>query len=270
MFEKVIQNVILKAPLVHLITNYVTVNDCANVVLAAGGSPIMADAFSEVLDIVAICKSLVINIGTLNERTIKSMLIAGKHANELKHPVILDPVGAGASKLRNDCISKLLKEVKFSVIRGNISEIRAVAFRSGQTKGVDANEIDLITDQNINTTIDFAKNLSKKTGAIVAISGAIDVVANSDKAYIIKNGHPVMTKISGCGCMLTALIGAYCGANYENLLEATAASVLIFALCGEQAHKSDIGTYSFRTSLVDNLSKIHEKSLNGGLEIEVR
>ena len=142
-------NVKAKAPLIHNITNYVTVNDCANMVLACGASPIMADDKNEVEEITSICGGLNINIGTLNSRTIESMFLAGKKANELGHPLVLDPVGAGASSLRTETAKKLMQEVKFTVIRGNISEIKTVAGNATATQGVDANILDKVTEENL-------------------------------------------------------------------------------------------------------------------------
>ena len=153
MFKMIFENVRNSCPLIHNITNYVTVNDCANIVLACGASPIMADDKDEVAEITTICSGLNINIGTLNSRTIDSMLIAGKKANELGHPVVLDPVGAGASKLRTDTAMKLLEEVKFTVIRGNISEIKTLASGNGSTKGVDADVADKVTEENLEEVI---------------------------------------------------------------------------------------------------------------------
>lgn len=272
MFKEIIKNVKTKSPLVHNITNYVTVNDCANILLACGASPIMADDIMEVEDITSICNALVINIGTLNSRTIESMIKAGKRANELNHPVILDPVGAGASKFRTDTTFRLLKEVKFSVIRGNISEIKTVHAGSGSTKGVDADVADSVTDENLNEAILFAKNLSKKLNAIIAITGAIDIVSNSEKSYVIKNGNPMMSKITGTGCMLTSLIGAYCAANKDKSLEATAAAVSAMGLCGELAYEkikqTDGGTSSLRMHIIDYMSKMDENMLKGCAKIE--
>ena len=234
----------------------------------------MADELNEVEEITSICNSLVINIGTLNERTIKSMILAGKKANELGHPVILDPVGAGASTLRTQTVFQLLKEVKFAVIRGNISEIKTVSQGSGTTKGVDADVNDTINESNIDEAIAFAKLLSKKTGAVIAITGAIDIVANSENAYIIKNGHPNMSQVTGTGCMLTTVIGAYCGANDGNFLNATAAAVSAMGLCGELAFEKleieDSGTSSYRTYIIDFMSKLDTELLNGGIKIESR
>lgn len=274
MFEKILANVQEKSPLVHNITNYVTVNDCANIALACGASPIMADDAKEVEEITAICNALVINIGTLNERTIHSMIKAGKRANELHHPVVLDPVGAGASALRTDTVFKLLQEVKFSVIRGNISEIKTVYAGSGSTKGVDADAGDAVNESNMEAVISFARDLSQRTGAVIAITGATDIVANPEKVYIINNGHPMMAKITGSGCMLTTLIGAFCGANADQILDGTAAAVCAMGLCGELAYQKVAetggGTSSFRTYLIDFISKLDSELLNGGIKIESR
>jgi len=272
MFENILENVAMQTPLVHNITNYVTVNDVANIVLACGGSPIMADDLTEVEEITSICSSLVLNIGTLNARTILSMIKAGKKANELGLPVILDPVGAGASKLRTNMTFKLLEEVKFSVIRGNISEIKTIYVGSGLTKGVDAAES--IEDENINEIIQLTKDLSIGTGAVIATTGATDLVVHHEKAYIIKNGHPMMSKITGSGCMLSAVIGAYCGANPEQLIDSTAAAVCVMGLSGELAYQKTIatggGTSSFRTHLIDYVSKLDSSLLKEGMKIESR
>lgn len=274
MFKKILENVIAKTPLVHNITNYVTVNDCANIILACGGSPIMADDISEVEEITSICNSLVINIGTLNERTINAMIIGGKKANSLGHPVILDPVGAGASSLRTETVFRLIKEVKFSVIRGNISEIKAVYSGTSSTKGVDANIADIVTEKNIDEVVNFSKTLSERTGAVIAITGALDIVTDLNKTYIIKNGHSMMGKITGAGCMLTSLIGAFCGANCDNLLDATATAVCSMGICGELAYKKVLktegGTSSFRTSLIDYMSKFNYDVLKEEMKIESR
>lgn len=261
-----------KCPLVHNITNYVTVNDCANILLACGASPIMADDISEVEEIVSISNALVINIGTLNERTIEAMVLAGKKANEKKIPVILDPVGAGASKLRSNTTFRLLKEIKFSVIRGNISEIKTIYYGNGNTKGVDASSIDVVTEENLLETVEFAKGLSKNTGAVIAITGAIDIVAGEEQAYVIRNGNSMMSKITGTGCMLSSIIGATCGANPEQILKATAAGVCAMGYCGELAYEKmkskNSGTSSLKLYLIDYMSKINGETLEGGAQIE--
>ena len=272
MIEEIMRNVKEKRPLVHQITNYVTVNDCANIVLACGASPIMADDEAEVEEIAAICDSLVINIGTLNAGTIESMIKAGKVANRLGRPVILDPVGAGASTLRTDTVFRLLSEVKFSVIRGNISEIKTLAQGSGYTKGVDAADADIVTDNSRESAVALARKVSEKTGAVVVITGETDLVTHQKKAFFIKNGHEMMAQITGSGCMLTAVIGAYCGANHERIMESTVAAVAAMGLCGELAFMktsaADGGTVTFRTYLIDYMSKMNEATLKAGMKIE--
>ena len=272
MFKKIVENTRTKIPLIHNITNYVTVNDCANILLACGASPIMADDINEVEEITTICNALAINIGTLNERTVDSMIKAGKKANELGHPVVLDPVGAGASTLRTNTVFRLLDEIKFSVIRGNISEIKTVSKGSGTTKGVDADVSDTINEDNLQEAIVFAQSLSLKTGAVIAITGAIDIVADKSRAYVIRNGHALMSKITGTGCMLTAVIAAYCAANMEDMTTATAAAVSCMGLCGELAYeklqKENSGTGSYRTYIIDFMSKMNGEILEGGMKIE--
>lgn len=268
-----LENVREKTPLVHNITNYVTVNDCANILLACGGSPIMSDDIGEVEEITSVCGGLNINIGTLNERTIRSMLAAGKKANELGHPVILDPVGAGASALRTNTAKKLLEEVRFSVIRGNISEIKTLALGGGTTKGVDADVADKVTDETLDSVIAFAKAFSEKTGAVIVITGATDIVADSQKAYVIKNGVPTMSQITGSGCMLTAMTAAYITANPQQLLEAAAAAVCAMGLCGEKAEavrkEQNAGNSSFRNYLIDEVYKLDGRMLEEGARYEI-
>ena len=273
MFQNMLENVRKNCPLIHNITNYVTVNDCANIVLACGASPIMADDKDEVSEITAICSGLNINIGTLNSRTIASMLIAGKRANELGHPIVLDPVGAGASKLRTETAIQLLKEVKFSVIRGNISEIKTLASGSGTTKGVDADVADKVTEENIDDVIAFAKTFAKKTGAVIAITGAIDIVADSEKAYCIRNGHPMMSSITGTGCQLSAMTAVFVTANPNHPLEAAAAAVSAMGYAGETAHSRLTemdGSSTYRNYIIDAIYNMTPEMLEKGAKYEVR
>lgn len=273
MFQNMFDNVRKNCPLIHNITNYVTVNDCANIVIACGASPIMADDKEEVAEITTICSGLNINIGTLNSRTIASMLIAGKRANELSHPVVLDPVGAGASKLRTETAMQLLEEVKFSVIRGNISEIKTLASGSGTTKGVDADVADKVTEENLDDVIAFAKAFSKKTGAVIAITGAIDIVADSEKSYCIHNGHPMMSSITGTGCQLSAMTAAFVTANPDCPLEAAAAAVSAMGYAGEVAYNrlTDMdGNSTYRNYIIDAIYNMTPEMLEKGANYEVR
>ena len=273
MFKTMFENVRKTSPLIHNITNYVTVNDCANILLACGASPIMADDRNEVAEITSICGGLNINIGTLNERTIASMLIAGKQANELNHPAVLDPVGAGASKLRTQTALQLLNEVKFTVIRGNISEIRTLASGSGTTKGVDADVADKVTEENLDDAVAFAKAFAEKTGAVIAITGAIDIVADKQKAYCIRNGHPVMSSITGTGCQLSAMTAAFVTANPDNPLEAVAAAVCAMGYAGELAHSRLTGldgNAACRNYIIDAIYNMTPEMLEEGAKYEVR
>ncbi len=161
--------------LVHNITNYVTVNDVANILLAAGASPIMSDDIEDAPEITAICGGLNINIGTLNQRTVPAMFASGKKARELGHPVLLDPVGAGASSLRTQTAVRLMKEVGFTAVRGNISEIKTLATGSGTTRGVDADVADAVTEENLDKAVEFVKAFAEDCGSIVAVTGAIDL-----------------------------------------------------------------------------------------------
>lgn len=268
-----LENVKRKSPLIHNITNYVTVNDCANIVLACGASPIMSDDIEEVEEITAICGGLNINIGTLNSRTIASMILAGKKANELKHPIVLDPVGAGASVLRTNTAKRLLEELDITVIRGNISEIKTLAGTSATTQGVDANVADKITEENLDSAVTFAKEFAKKTGAVIAITGAIDIVCNEEKAFVIRNGHPMMSSITGTGCQLSAMTAAYITANSNDILGAVAAAVCSMGLAGEIAYsrltKLD-GNSSYRNYIIDAIYNMTSEQLEKGANYEVR
>jgi len=273
MFKNMFENVRTKSPLIHNITNYVTVNDCANAIIACGASPIMADDKEEVAEITSISSGLNINIGTLNCHTITSMLIAGKRANELNHPIVLDPVGAGTSKLRTETVKQLLKEIKFTVIRGNISEIKTLAYGSGNTKGVDADVTEKISEKNLDEMITFAKALAKKTGAIIVITGAIDIVANSKKSYCIYNGHPMMASITGTGCQLSAITSVFVSANPDHPLDATAAAVSIMGYAGEVAHsRLSIldGNSTYRNYIIDAIYNMTPEMLEKGAKYEIR
>ncbi len=273
MFQTIFENVRNTCPLIHNITNYVTVNDCANIVLACGASPIMADDKEEVAEITALCAGLNINIGTLNSRTIDSMLIAGKAANALHHPVVFDPVGAGASKLRTETAYRLLEEVQFAVIRGNISEIKTLASGAGTTKGVDADVADRVTEDDLSEVVAFAKAFAAKTGAVIAITGAIDIVADGETAYCIRNGHPMMSSITGTGCQLSAMTAAFVAANPNEPLKAAAAAVCAMGLAGELAHRrlSPMdGNSTYRNYIIDAIYHLTPAQLEEGANYEVR
>ncbi len=262
-----------KNPLVHCITNYVTVNDCANALLAIGASPVMADDLSEAEEIAEISDALVINIGTLNERTIRSMIAAGKRASALGRPVLLDPVGAGASRLRTETAAALMAAIDFTVIRGNASEIMTLAAGTGRCRGVDAIEGD--TDASaFESLAESARGLAARTGAVVAVTGAVDLVTDGKRTLLVSNGHPLMARITGSGCMLSAITGGFCGAAPDRPLAAVAAAIAAMGFAGEQAaavcSEEGTGTGSFRMHLIDRLSLLGGKALSGGMKIEAR
>lgn len=273
MLGNCLDNVRKSVPLVHNITNYVTVNDVANVLLACGGSPIMSDEPDDVADITSICGGLNINIGTLNKRSIEGMFIAGKKANELNHKVLLDPVGAGASALRTNTAVKLMKEIKFDVVRGNISEIKTLALGSGTTKGVDADVADTVTEDNLESSVKFVKDFAKSINSVVAITGAIDLVSDGEKCYVIRNGEADMSKITGTGCQLSGMTTAFIVANPDNVLEAVASAVCTMGLAGEIAKTRMVegdGNSTYRNRIIDAIYNMDGETLNKGAKYELR
>ena len=271
--KTMLENVRAKSPLVHNITNYVTVNDVANVLLAAGGSPIMSDDADDVEDITSICGGLNINIGTLNKNTIPSMFLAGKKANALGHIVLLDPVGAGASRLRTDTANRLMQEVRFDAVRGNISEIKTLCTGSGSTKGVDADAVDAVTEANLDTGVQLAKTFAAQTGCIIAVTGAIDLVSDGERCWCIRNGRAEMSRITGTGCQLSALMTAFLVANPDRKLDAAAAAVCMMGLAGEigwaNMQPGD-GNSTYRNRIIDAIFNMTGDALEEGAKYELR
>lgn len=268
---RALDNVRATVPLVHCITNYVTVNDCANALLACGGSPIMSDEPDDVEDITSICGGLVLNIGTLNRRSIEGMRVAGRRAGELGHAIVLDPVGAGASKLRTDTAAELIDTLPVTVVRGNMSEVKTIAGSAAATRGVDVNPDDAVTEDNLAASAEFARSLAAKLGAVVAITGAIDIVASADRAVAIRNGVATMGKITGTGCMLTCVAAAHAVANPDDVFGATVAAVAGHGLAGEVAAARMApadGNGSFRTYLLDAICNMSADQLMTGAKIE--
>lgn len=260
-------------PLIHNITNYVTVNDVANILLACGGSPIMSDEAEDVEDITSICNGLNINIGTLHKSSIEGMLRAGKKANDLHHPILLDPVGAGASKFRTETALGLMQELNLAVIRGNISEIKTLALGSGTTKGVDADVSDAVTEENLEQAIEFVKVFSKKTGTIIAVTGRIDLVTDGNRCYVIRNGRPEMGKITGTGCQLSGMMTAFITANPDEMLEAAAAAVCAMGLAGEigwSRMQTGDGNATYRNRIIDAIYNMTGDILEKGANYEIR
>ena len=270
-FGKQLSLVRKRAPLVQCITNFVTVNDCANIILAAGGSPSMADDVREAAEAVRGSAALVCNLGAI--AAVDAMVSAGKTANELGKPVVLDPVAAGNTALRRQESGRLLAGVKFAAIRGNASEIRALARGELTGSGVDVSGEDAVTDATLPRTVETARLLAKQTGAVVAVSGPIDVVTDGGQTILLRNGCATMARITGSGCMLTSLLGAFCGADPGHPFEAACAAIAAMGVAGDLAEerrlRNGTGNATFRTDLIDAVFNLTEEQLNGRVRYEV-
>lgn len=269
-FGKAFAAVRRETPLVQCITNFVTVNDCANMILAAGGSPTMAEHPQEVQEAVRKARALVCNMGASDKA--EAMLRAGREANRLGTPVVLDPVGAGGTQLRRDTVKRLLEEVHFSVIRGNASEIRYLAGQQTTGSGVDVSELDEITEENLSEAMKMASELAKRLDTVIAISGKIDVISDGRRTCVLRNGCATMARITGSGCMLTALIGAFCGANEDRFLAACSAMAAM-GVSGEIAEEKRLlhgtGNATFRNDLIDAVFNLTEEQLEKGVRYEL-
>lgn len=257
-----------ESPLTHCITNVVTVRDCANAVLAVGGSPIMANAPEEAEEIVSIANSLVINIGTLTQEQIETMKKSAKQAAKMEKPFVLDPVGIGISKIRNETPIDIIKESKPAIIRGNLSEIKAIAMFYGildectTAKGVDVADTDIISEDTLEINAQIVKNIAEKLDTTIAVSGPIDIVSNGKEVYALKNGNPMMANITGTGCMLGCIMGAYAAIDDSLLAAITATTVMSIAgeIAAKTATDNNQGTGSFGTYLIDELSKMNPET----------
>ncbi len=248
-----------KSPLVHNITNYVAMNNTANALLAIGASPVMAHAIEEVRDMVDIANVLVLNIGTLSEKWVDAMLIAGDAANVRGIPVVFDPVGAGATPYRNKVAASIIKICKPSVIRGNASEIMSLAKENTATKGVDSTT-------SSNSAIFAAQRLALETGAIVVISGAEDFITDGKAVQSVKNGSPLMSKVTGMGCTATSIIGAFAAVNTNYLMAATHA-MAIMGVAGELAAKKSEGPGTLQLYFLDALYTLTAETLSERVRI---
>lgn len=269
----IFENIQKAAPIVHNISNYVTATDCANITLACGGAPTMADDPEEVAEVASACHASVINMGNTGGYFEESMLQTGLANNRIGHPLIFDPVGAGGSTRRNAVLEHLMEQLHFSIIRGNISEIKYLGSKHASAKGVDACKEDLASESNIQDIAAYAKSLSAKLNSIIAISGPIDVVADADTAYLIRNGHPLMSRVTGTGCMLSSVLGVFAAANPNHLLEASAVAVSAYGYAGELAYqkilKTQGGTGSLRTFLIDYMSNMNAEQWKQGAKITI-
>jgi hydroxyethylthiazole kinase len=249
-------------PLVHHITNWVTISDCANIVKAFGASPVMAHAREEAEDMAALAKSLVLNIGTLTSELVVAMIAAGRKANGAGIPVVLDVCGAGATAFRDRKVEEILCAVEVGVIKGNVSEIARVAGERAATKGVDAGFVD-------KDRVEIARGLSRRGKTTVVITGEIDVVADAEAVYLVRNGCELMSRVVGTGCMAASAIGAFAAVCAGGELAAAAAAALAcYGLCGELAARSAPGPGTFKERLFDAAYALDEEAVISGTRIE--
>lgn len=252
----ILQRVREENPLVHNITNVVVTNFTANGLLSLGASPVMAYAPEEVADMARISRSLVLNIGTLNKDVVGSMILAGKTANELGIPVIFDPVGAGATPFRTEMAQKIIEEVKISILRGNPAEIANVIGKRWEIKGVDAGE-------HQGSSVELAISAAQKLNTIVVITGKDDVLSNGETTYLVSNGHPLLTKVTGTGCLLTSVIGAFAGVD-KNLLLAGLSAVTFYGIAAEKAVEK-VGNQrpgSFQIEFLNQLALVSSEDID--------
>jgi hydroxyethylthiazole kinase len=256
---KILSKIREEKPLIHHITNYVVMNDTANVTLHLGALPVMAHAQEEMKEMTNIANALVLNIGTLSKSWVESMFIAGKIANKKKIPIILDAVGAGATSYRTNVCNQLLKELYISVIKGNAGEIGTLSGAGGKVKGVES-------IGKVDNIIEVVSSFAKKCKATVVITGKRDIVSDGNRIYFVDNGDAWLTTITGSGCMSTTIIAAFCAVEKDYAV-ASAGALACFGLAAELAAKKANGPASFKTALLDIIYHIDENTLIKGAKI---
>jgi hydroxyethylthiazole kinase len=252
---KLLQKIREEQPLIHCITNIVVANFQANGLLALGASPVMADAIEEVAEIAAVSSCSVLNIGTLKSTTVDAMVLAGKSAAEHGKPVVLDPVGAGATVFRKDSVLRILNEVDVTLIRCNAGELAAIANIEWHAKGVDAGQGDA-------DIVEIAKRIAHQYNCLVAITGPEDIVTDGDAAITISGGHPLMSRVTGAGCLLSAVAGAFLSVADDNHLEAVATALAFYKQAGEQAAELSSGPGDFTVHFINTLYSLETQSLH--------
>lgn len=248
-----LKNIKEKTPLVYHLTNMVTINDCANITLAIGASPLMSFCIDEIEEIIGFSSSIVLNIGTMDKSMREMALEVGKIANRLNKPIVLDPVGVGATRARRELVQALLREVKFSVIKGNMAEIKCLLGMGVKSRGVDSLE-------NENSGEEIAKLAAKKLLTTIAITGKIDYIADENMVIKVLNGDSAMGLVTGTGCMISSLIGAFLGAENNSFISALG-GVLSMGIAGELSTKESKGTGDLKVSIMNNISNINSDML---------
>lgn len=268
---EIVRSVRETKPTVQCITNIVTVNDCANVLLAAGAAPTMAMDIHEAEEVAGQVEALVCNLGAIGN--LESMILAGKKANACGKPVVLDPVAAGSRTFRRQSALRLLGEVKMAAIRGNASEIKALALGTFGGSGVEVSARDVVGTDNLQGTVNMAQVFAKKMQTVVVVSGKTDIVSDGTQTLLVNNGVPTMARFTGSGCMLTTLIGAFCGVMPEYPLEAACAATAVMGICGELSEerrvKNGTGNATFRNDLIDAVFNLTEEQFKEMIHYEI-
>ncbi len=247
---KDIQTIRAQAPLVHNITNYVVMNFTANTLLAIGAAPVMAHALEEVEEMVGLSRALVLNIGTLSGPWVEAMCRAGRAARQRQIPVVLDPVGSGATRFRTETALRLIESVRPTIIRGNASEIRSLLCERSGTRGVDSVHTPAEVQEE-------ALALSRAAECVVSVSGAADLIVSNDRMVRIFNGHPLMSRVTGMGCAASALTGAF-AAVHDDPFAAAAHAMTTMGIAGEMAAEQSLGPGSFAVGFIDALARLGE------------
>lgn len=242
-----------RKPLLHHITNLVVMNETANATLAIGALPVMAHATEEVAEMVGAAGALVLNIGTLTPETVESMLVAGKRANELGVPVVFDPVGAGATRLRTDSAHRILRDVKVAIVRGNAGEVGVLAGAGGEVKGVESLGVK-------GDVAEIGRALARRYGATAAITGKRDVITDGRRTAYVDNGHVMLTAITGTGCTATTIVAAFAAVEPDPVLAATA-GLVAFGIAGEVAAERSAGPGTFQAALFDALYALDRETI---------
>ncbi|MDD5940880.1 MAG: hydroxyethylthiazole kinase [Lachnospiraceae bacterium] len=259
-----------KKPHVQCITNFVTVNDCANIILACGGSPAMTMDIREVREGVEGMQALVLNMGAIE--SVGAMIVAGEHANELGIPVCLDPVACGSTALRRDVSAQLLRHIHFTAIRGNASEIRFLMTGEKSGAGVDVSAADTITDANRAAFAREAAALAARLKTVIIVSGEKDIVTDGQKIFLIANGCATMSRITGSGCMCTSMLGAFTGADRTDPLRAGISNMAVMGIAGDIAEEKRLlkgtGNATFRTDLIDAVFNMTPEMVDARIKVE--
>jgi hydroxyethylthiazole kinase len=248
-----------RRPVVHAITNWVTAGDVASALHAIGARPVMASAPEEVSDIVSGADALVLNLGTPDPTRVKAMLMAGHRANSLGRPIVFDPVGVGASPFRMEAAREILSELRITAVRGNRAEIGAITEMGGELRGIDA-------QTGPSDLLSTARILSRRTGAVVAATGPHDLIVRGETSVVVENGHPIMARVTGTGCILSAIVAAFAAVEADPFI-ATVVAIAFFGLAGEYAALKSQGPGTFKMALLDVLSELSPDDLKTGAKV---